>query len=272
MYQRIFVPVDGSSRSYDVADAAAGLAERWDCPLEIVTVVRSDGVRAETAERMAAHMQAAPWAERATANVVVAGDDSVGAHIGVLVNAEPGSLVVMAGTGHGRSAALLGSTADDILACTTTPVLLYGPRADTAMPQGASLLVAVDGSDFAEEALGLAGAWTVALDLVPWVVSVVAPDSGAPRDLVGTALPHNVAERLRPLVGREVQFETLRSQQPGEALADFASSVEAALIVEAGHARKGMDRLLHGSVAMATVRHSSGPVLVMHGVAPAQRA
>ncbi len=266
MYQRIFVPVDGSQRSWDVVEPAAALAGRWDCPLEIVSVVRFESVRSQVEIEMRQQVEAADWPTDTTATVLAGIDRSPGEFVAELVNQTPGSLVVMSTTGHGRSAAILGSTANEIIAHTTTPVLLYGPHAKTAALKGDALVLAVDGTSRSEEAVGLAGAWAVGLHVEPWVVTVVNPDVERPVDAAEDVTAQHVARRLVSLTGREVQFETLHDRRPAVALTDFASTVDAALLIEATHAREGADRLRHGSVAMASVRHARVPVLLIHGV------
>jgi len=266
MYQRIFIPVDGSQRSWDVVDAAAVLADRWDCPLEIVSVVRFESVREQVESEMARQMEAADWPAGTRSTVLAGIERSPGEFVADLVNETPGSLVVMSTTGHGRSAAVLGSTATEIIAHTTTPVLLYGPHAKPTAPQGTTLVVAVDGTSRSEEAVGLAGAWSVGLDVEPWVVTVVNPDIETAVDAVEDVIAQSVARRLVKLVDRGVQFETLHDRRPAVALTDFAAGVDAALLIEATHAREGADRFRHGSVAMASVRHARLPVLLIHGI------
>ncbi len=272
MYQRIIVPVDGSARSWDVADAAAELAVRWDCPVEVVSIVRFDSARDETEAEINGRIADSSWADRATSRVLAGIDESVGEYIASIANEHPGSLVVMSTTGHGRSAAILGSTAEEILRHTTTPILLYGPVADAVAPSGTSLMVAVDGSELSEQALGLAGAWAIGLDLVPWVVTVGAVGVKLPADVTESAGPYALAAELRDLIGRTVQFETLHGKRPAVALTEFAESMDAAALVETTHARRGLDRLVAGSVTMSTVRHSHIPVLVVRGLEPGKEA
>lgn len=266
MYERIFVPVDGSQRSWDVVEAAAALADRWECPLEIVSVVRFESVRAQVETEMRQQSENADWATDAAVTVLAGIDRSPAEFVTGLVNDVPGSLIVMSTTGHGRSAAVLGSTANEIIAHTTTPVLLYGPHARICAPTGDTLVLAVDGTSRSEEAVGLAGAWSIGLHVEPWVVTVVNPDIEAAVDAHDDVVAQAVAHRLVNLTGSPVQFETLHDKRPAVALTDFAASVDAALLIEATHAREGADRLRHGSVAMASVRHARLPVLLMHGI------
>jgi nucleotide-binding universal stress UspA family protein len=65
------------------------------------------------------------------------------------------------------------------------------------------------------------------------------------------------------MTGRPVEFETLHSRHPANAIAEFAESINASLIVASTHGRTGLARLAHGSVAAALVRHARCPVVLM---------
>ena len=60
----------------------------------------------------------------------------------------------------------------------------------------------------------------------------------------------------------DAQFEVLHGKHPGKAIADFADSIEASLIVASTHGRTGLARLTLGSVAMEIVRHAPCPVVL----------
>jgi len=272
MYQRVIVPVDGSLRSWKVADAAAELASWWDCPVEVVSVVRFESAREQAQIEIEGRIAKSSWPDRGIPRVLAGIDESIGNYIADVANEHPGSLIVMSSTGHGRSAAMLGSTAEEIVRHTTTPVLLYGPVAKTEAPSGASLIIAVDGSELSAQALGLAGAWTVGLDLIPWIVTVGEVDAKLPPDVAESAGPHSLAIELEELIDRPVQYEILHGGRPSTSLTDFAESMNAAALVETTHALQGFDRLLSGSVTMSTVRHSHIPVLVVRGLDVADQA
>lgn len=63
------------------------------------------------------------------------------------------------------------------------------------------------------------------------------------------------------------KFEQIRVKStvgdPGQKIVDFASQVEAELIIMPSHGRTGLKRLLIGSVAERVVRLASCPVLVL---------
>lgn len=117
------------------------------------------------------------------------------------------------------------------------------------------------------------------LNVMPLVASELPPD--VPAAWVG-GLPtlKEAAETLRGYVerqleafrakhaGEELRFlETVRAHQrlevPAEQIAQLAADVEADLIVLGTHGRRGISRLVLGSVAEATIRLAPCPVLAV---------
>jgi nucleotide-binding universal stress UspA family protein len=55
----------------------------------------------------------------------------------------------------------------------------------------------------------------------------------------------------------------VRTGDPGEAIADYATEIKADLIVLPSHGRRGLNRMLMGSVAERVARLSPCPVLIL---------
>jgi nucleotide-binding universal stress UspA family protein len=70
------------------------------------------------------------------------------------------------------------------------------------------------------------------------------------------AVKGNVPPEIEVVVNVEVGF-------PAEVINDFAQKNNIDLIIMATHGRKGFSRLMIGSVAEKTIRHSSIPILVL---------
>jgi nucleotide-binding universal stress UspA family protein len=119
------------------------------------------------------------------------------------------------------------------------------------------------------------GAIDMALKLAPpegvHVISVLEPLTAIePGVIFGTV---NDAERsklvrasiARKLAERKVEGVTVevRTGPPGLTICDYATDVDADLIVIPSHGRTGLRRLLIGSVAETVVRHATVPVLVL---------
>lgn len=56
----------------------------------------------------------------------------------------------------------------------------------------------------------------------------------------------------------------VESDQPAEAIVDAAEKHQCDLILMVSHARRGLDKLLHGSVAGTVMTRTRIPVLVLH--------
>ena len=71
-----------------------------------------------------------------------------------------------------------------------------------------------------------------------------------------------LARDIRRRSHHDAQYEVLHGNHPGKAIADFAESIGASLIVASTHGRTGLARLTLGSVAMEIVRHAPCPVVL----------
>lgn len=262
MVQHLIVPVDGSDASWHAADVAMALARRCDTNVDIIEVVTdaSEIAGAETllADRLSQHDTGG--VEVTTTAIV--GDQGVAAGIADEVENHPEVTVVMASHGRGRSAALFGSVAEDLLQRVFGPVLMVGPHCELGSFDG-PVVVTVDGSSASESVLPLAAAWGIELRAEPWIVEVVEPDTLVPGDVDESAYPARLAQRLTAESGHPVQFEVLRGHDVHDEIADFADSLHASLIVASTRGRSGMARIVIGSTAAAIVRHARCPVLLV---------
>jgi Zn-dependent protease len=172
--------------------------------------------------------------------------------------------------------------ADAILRHAPAPVLLVTPRVTADWPHGraAHVLVALDGSAFAEEAVGpafeLAGTLGADLHLFRVVVPPpppYAPPPGVPyyraeeyfepeKELAeARAYLCRLAERRRP-DGPVVTVGTAMGD-PAATIADLVREKRFDVVVLATHGRGGVSRLLMGSVATALVGRSTAPLLAV---------
>lgn len=302
MFQRILVPVDGSTFAEHALPYAVEIAARFSSRLELALVhVRYEPATADLGLREAIHEwerdhrhREADYLQRLAnrlsvdlgrpvEHVMLAGDvvpaleEEIG-HRGV-------DLVVM--TTHGRAGferAWLGSVADSLVRHIDTPVLLIRPL-DDAQPEEPlvepcfrNILVALDGSERAERALlpviALARAHESSLTLL----RVVAPRVAATSPFIPHAVQLTRAEvEDRSRVAREyidAKVEELRLrglEATGEIAVDYhaahallrlAHERAASLIAIGTHGRGPIRRLVLGSVADKIVRAAAVPVLV----------
>jgi nucleotide-binding universal stress UspA family protein len=263
MFERVIVPVDGSDFSWRAIHPARALATQCDAALEVFqVVVLPDDV--DLAEQLIGDQLEKIGLSDAGIDVhVVVMGDSIATTIGAEVDRHSGSVIVMSSVGRGRSAALIGSIAEELLGELFGPVMLVGPDASTEITDyRGELLIPVDGSDTSESALGLGAAWGITLGARPWVVTVNEPDTAADADASESSYPARLARQLAKQTGRDVEFEVLHGGKPDRAICDYASSLPASLIVASTHGRTGFARIAAGSVAMSIVRNAPCPVVL----------
>ncbi len=261
MVQHLIVPVDGSDASWHAADAAFSLARRCDTNVDIIEVVADAGELDDARTRLADRVGQRDTAGVEVATKAIVASESVAAGIAEEVDLHPEVTVVMASHGRGRSAALLGSVAEELLQLVFGPILLVGPRCERTGFDG-PIVVTVDGSTASESVLPLAAAWGIELRAEPWIVEVVEPDLRTSGDVDQTTYPARLAHRLSAESGHPVQFEVLHGHDVHDEITDFADSLQASLIVASTHGRTGMARLVTGSTSAALVRDARCPVLL----------
>lgn len=262
MVQHLIVPVDGSDASWRAADVAVALARRGDATVDVIEVVFDQHDRADAEARLAERLEQHDTAGVVMSTHVRVGTESVARVLGNEVERHPEVTVVLASHGRGRSAALLGSVTEELLERIFGPVLVVGPHVTKRGFDG-PIIAAVDGSAASESILPLAAAWGIELGAEPWVVEVTDPDAAVSADVSETAYPARLARRLAKNSGHPVQFEVLHGEHVHDEVADFASSLDASMIVASTRGRTGMSRFVIGSTAAAIVRHSPCPVLLV---------
>ena len=198
-------------------------------------------------------------------------------------------LVVMATHGRGGvRRAWLGSVADQLIRSLNVPVLLVRPRDGAQPAQSATvptdILVPLDGSALAEEAIPLAVALALALGLEISLLQVVPPVliSSDPLLPVPAAYDGDLTAACRDQAQDYIDdlVEELRGQglratgtatigwYEADTIHQLGQPDRVAMIVIATHGRGGVRRLALGSVADKVVRGADVPVLVYR---PAER-
>lgn len=262
MVQHLIVPVDGSDASWRAVDVAVALARHGDASVDVIEVVFDQHDTAETERRLAERLDQHDTSGTSVSTQVRVAAESVAQVIGNEVEDHPEVTVVLASHGRGRSAALLGSVTEELLERIFGPVLVVGPHVTTRGFDG-PIVATVDGSDASESVLPLAAAWGIELGSEPWIVEVTDPDASVSADVSESAYPARLARTLAKESGHPVQYEVLHGKHVHDEVTDFASSINASLIVASTRGRSGMSRFVIGSTAAAIVRHAPCPVLLV---------
>jgi nucleotide-binding universal stress UspA family protein len=203
----------------------------------------------------------------------------------IVQEAESVSGTLIALSSHGRSGLtrmVLGSMAAKVLHGTTAPVFLYAPRQDVPARPVEDLhtvIVPLDGSELAEQALPHAVALAKALQLSMVLVRVTSTLA----DLTADGF-YEVTQVLIDELEQEAidyldqQVSTLRQQGLTEVdrrhltgvaanrIIDFARETPRSCIAMCTHGRSGVQRWVLGSTADQVVSHAAVPVLVIRAV------
>jgi nucleotide-binding universal stress UspA family protein len=121
-----------------------------------------------------------------------------------------------------------------------------------------SVLVPLDGSDLAEEAIGYARPIAERHNAQIHLVFVISQDADASEDDDARIYLSGIAEQLGPQTQVHVRIGT-----PAEEIIETGDSLEEPLIVMTTHGRTGFGRWIYGSVADKVVHASEAPVLLL---------
>jgi nucleotide-binding universal stress UspA family protein len=164
----------------------------------------------------------------------------------------------------------------ELVGSVTARVIGYTPKDVLVVPEGTKLtrkniLLATDGSSSCETAVDRAielakdqSASLTAVSVVYTNDEYVALAPGIVEELVGKA-----KEKLATIVqkGKKAGVEintVVKEGEAYEAITNLARNNDIDLIVMGSHGRKGLQRLLMGSVTERTIGYASCPVLVVH--------
>lgn len=305
MQQHILVPLDGSALAETVLPHAVRLAQTTGRGLILLRVIPPPGLTDPLAgaipttagaydaweadavaarEYLAGVVARLQIVELPIQTLVLEGDPAA-TIVGYAQDQPEGLLLAMAT--HGRSGLgrwVFGSVAERVLHATPVPLLLVRPPqgntpvvVESAAPY-TRILVPLDGSPVAEEALPVAQQLAAALGATLFLMAVVpirddrvaakvgvatpplAPAQHAERDGLTQYLRHIAAG----LTARGLRVETqVLYGHPAEAILRDSEYADADLIVMATHGRSGWQQLWLGSVALKVVQGTRRPVLLV---------
>ncbi|MEU0151299.1 universal stress protein [Micromonospora fulviviridis] len=291
MNRPVVVGVDGSSTSLTAAEHAARAAVARSRPLHLVHGYLHPlgygvplnpydlGVPAPTeeAQKMLEQVAAELVGRHPTLRVQVR-QVAGGPGATLVEESRRAELVVVGSRGVGGFAGLLlGSVSNQVAQHGHCPVLVVRP-AEQPIPVRGPVLVGVDGSESAGNAVRLAADEAVRRDADLVLVHVRPPErGGAVPERTAEAEAAGQAESAELLAGAAARIRAdhpvlsvverpVRAASPEQALVE--ASGEAALVVVGSRGRGGFAGLLLGSVSQALVQHAHCPVLVAHPYEP----
>ncbi|MCE9583830.1 MAG: universal stress protein [Planctomycetes bacterium] len=278
MYRRILVPVDGSSLSEYAIPFAVEIARRGKGEVRLLRampeslIVTDIPVSVQASVRKIAQTDMEKLKKAFDSKEVpVSTDLRIGFPVEeVLRAATKSDLVVM--TTHGRGGLarwVMGSVADKVVRLAAKPVLALHPPAKKtlATAQAAALrmfrdiAVPLDGSTLAERALAELKQFATS-DAKLHFVRVVAQTASASAVDLATNYLRDEASKFEAR-GIRITASVLKSDNPAEAICDYAVKSGCGMIAMATHGASGLTRWVLGGVTDKVMRHGPTPVMVI---------
>jgi nucleotide-binding universal stress UspA family protein len=290
MFKKILIPLDDTQCSKQAAETALRLAKEWakhgETRVVLLHVMEPDIIYIyESSSSNPFHEQASkmlePWINLAHTldlavemELISRSDQSVAQSIVDSAKAHHCDLILMGTHGYeGMARAMLGSVAERVSQLTKLPVLLLHQGLEVNSVTLERILVPIDGSDTAEHALHQAaqlaydlGAQLEILHIVPEVPALYT-DFGSVNylewqeaiDLQGEKMVEALKIRFPSAV---VCSKKAKGMSIAQEILEEASKNHSQLIVMGTHGRRGLERLMLGSVAEAVLHHAHTPVML----------
>jgi len=269
-FDKLLLATDGSEVSAGAVRAALHMASRCGSHLTVMHMARTlpdyamfnpSGVQQVEDQGRAVLGEVEEQAGTACVNcapVLRYGDEPV-REIAAQAEESQADLVIMGRRGvHWLERLVLGEAAARVVGHVHCSVLVV-PKESGMWDKG--ILLAVDGSRFADAAAVAAGHLARRCGLPVTVLSVCAKD-----DLECDGV-QAMADRVRDLLRQEggAADSVVKEGNPAQAIVEAAAENECDLIVLGSQGRTGLDRLLMGSVSQQVVIQAKCPVLVVKG-------
>jgi nucleotide-binding universal stress UspA family protein len=262
MFDQVIACLDGSSLAESILPLARGLTAPQGGTLTLLRVV------ADAAELAAEEDYLRDCARQYGGQLRFIVDADPAHAISAELERIPQALAAL--TTHGRSAwgeAIVGSVALQIIRTARRPVILYCPLGrDGHAPKNISKIVlALDGSEFAEHMIPYAAKAAQLLNAQLLLVQVLPP--GAPAaldersDISEASYLHRQAARIQKKYGVGAEWEVLHGE-PAAAICQYVKGMSETLLALTTHARAGVERAMFGSVAAQCIRHAGVPLLL----------
>jgi nucleotide-binding universal stress UspA family protein len=270
-FDNLLLATDGSDVSAGAVKAALHMASRCGAHLTVMHMAKTlpdyamfnpGGVQQAEDQGRAVLQEVEEQAGTACVNcapVLRYGDEPV-REIAKQAEESQADLVVMGRRGvHWLERLMLGEAAARVIGHVHCSVLVV-PKESGMWDKG--ILLAVDGSRFADAAAVSAGILAKRCGLPVTVLSVCANDD------LKCDMVQAMADRVRDLLRKDgvAADSVVKEGNPAKAIVDAAAENECDLIVVGSHGRTGLDRILIGSVSQQVVVQAKCPVMVVKAV------
>jgi nucleotide-binding universal stress UspA family protein len=275
MYNRIVVPVDGSTFSEEVIPYALGIAKTTGAELTLLRVVEKESKKAEAEQYV--HALATRFGVEGRS---VSSRGNVPSDVLDEVARIPGTLVTITSHGRGdRLNALMGSVARDVVRAGHIPVLVYRPSGDADERhdpvQITTVLLPLDGTKLSETIQAEAADWARALNASLVVVQVLPPNTRIDPllesyDVLEDSYVRWHARDLERQYGIEVDWEVLHGD-PVTSITNYLEGRRDVLVVMATRGQPTLQAAVLGSVTSGLLQHAGVPIIVQAPVKTKQQ-
>ena len=271
MFNSIVVAVDLVSNVHRALPVARSLAELGNLPIQLLTVSTpsmAEEVDIYALERLAEHHGISPL------SCIIDHSDDAGWAIARHVNNGEGSLLVMATTAKAPVRRnFLGTVTESVLTRVDGPVLLLGPQVPaTCRLDSPTVVACVDETDAAADAaLPVIAGWVHTFGGGrPCCAEVIPAAAGTAGHVHAASRLGEYAARLAAY-GVDASWKVLHGGDPTDWLADFAETVEDAVLVAVS--TRWTDWVTHRHSATRCLVHTTArPVLVVPARTAANRS
>ncbi|MCA9950943.1 MAG: universal stress protein [Anaerolineales bacterium] len=271
--QKILVPLDGSGLAEESLSVAQSLGTAYNAQVTLISVNQNTHRRSLRGSQKMFNSsdELTGYLNQISTQLALSGikveinirDGDVAGSINALAR-EAVDMVVMSTNGRsGIQRLLIGSVANQMIQTATTPILLLRPTGDwrSRSTNFQRLLVALDGSSFAEQVLPYVKSLAHSFNSEIFLLTVPSrSDSSTFKSSLEDYMA-GVADTLRE-EGLNVQIR-VTGQGPARTIVAVSQEEFADLIMLATHGRGGFDRFMVGSVADRVIQNMPCPVFLV---------
>ena len=269
-FERFLVASDGSEFSAAAVREALGMATKCGAEVHVMSLVATgaeheglgESILKQELETVQSHLDSIRTEAEATGvkcHTHAIHGRAVDQEIVALADEVQADLIIMGRRGRrGLARLMLGHATAQVIGQAHCSVLVV-PRA--AHVEGRHLVLATDGSRYADAAAVTTARLAQFCDAQVSVVSVTTPSHGPERRAEARQTVDHVVAHLR---GEGTEVEGLVQEGvPSEVITGLARERNADLIVTASHGRGGLERVLLGSVSERILNETPCAVLVV---------
>jgi nucleotide-binding universal stress UspA family protein len=269
VFDALVVPIDGSPVSLRAIASVTILSRSLGVPIRLVTVISPGIEPLETEMELRALLEEI---DAPTCEPVVLFSNDVPRALSDFVERGAGLLCMSTHGRGGLGAAVLGSTAYDVLAVARQPVVLIGPGAN-AVSELRDIVVGVEMSEAAQRHASFVRPWATRSGARVHLVNVLTDAEAIAVGRQPMRLFLDQVSEAYLAAGASATAQLIDGDDVAELLDHAAAALHAGLIVVGGTRTGGsLADLGLGSVAQRVVRHAPCPTLVIPPARPREES